>query len=415
MNFRHIVIVFKKEMKDCFRDKKSVISNILLPLILIPAIYFLMNMMIKGNTKEIQENMKIGIVYQKDISKAEAFTKDSIVGQDKAEIITYTTEEQATESLMNGNLNCVIIYSDEFFNNIEKNIISNVKLKYDSTRNTSQLGMQIISSKLSTLNTNLAQKRLEELNIPKDVLSLIAINVEDAYVPVTDNSSNGANEILIVILPMYLATVIVSSGMPLALDLFAGERERNTFEALFSTKANRLSILIGKYISVLVFSIISIFTSFIGLILGIALNPEMFTNNVENFNVFSLLSSMNIPISALLLVLLSSITLAIVFGGIQIAISTYSKSLKGAQTYLSYLVFVGMVPGFMSMSMGAGDMQNFMAFIPVFNTIASIKMVLSGIINYGFLIWGVVTNLVFSGLISAWVIKMFNKEKIIIR
>lgn len=414
MNFRHIAIVFKKEMKDCFRDKKSVISNILLPLILIPAIYFLMNMMIQGSTKQVQENMKIGIVYQKDISKAETFTKDSIIGQDKAEIITYSNTEQATESLMDGNLNCVIIYSDEFFSNIENNIISNVNLKYDSTRTSSQLGMQMISSKLTALNSSLAQKRLEELNVPKDVLSLIAINVEDAYVDVTD-SSNGASEILIVILPMYLATVIVSSGMPLAIDLFSGERERNTFEALFSTKANRLSILIGKYISVLVFSIISIFTSFIGLIIGIALNPEMFTNDVESFNVLSLLSSMNIPVSALLLVLLSSITLAIVFGGIQIAISTYSKTLKGAQTYLSYLVFVGMVPGFMSMSMGAGDMQNFMAFIPVFNTIASIKMVLSGIINYNFLILGVVTNLVFSGLISAWVIKMFKNEKIIIR
>lgn len=109
---------------------------------------------------------------------------------------------------------------------------------------------------------------------------------------------------------------------------------------------------------------------------------------------------MNMPVGAMILILLSAITLAITFAGIQMAISTASKTVKEAQTYLSYMTFPAMILGFATMFMGAGDISTFMAYIPIFNTIASMKMVLSGVINYPFLLIGVAVNLVFVIAIS---------------
>ncbi|MCX8074519.1 MAG: ABC transporter permease [Clostridia bacterium] len=417
MNIKHILIVFKKEMKDCFRDKKSVISNILLPIFLIPIMYSIMNMVMTSTTKEIENNMKIGIVYTQNIEQAKSFTQNNIVATEKIDVLTYSNEQDATENLMNGNINCVIIYPQDFFENMQNSKISDIKLKFNSTKNSSQSAIQIISSKFAILNSNLAAGKLKELNIPTEILSLITIKTEDAHI-VVDSGENkdAANGALIMILPMYLGIIIVTAGMPLALDLFAGERERNTFEALFSTKAKRLSILLGKYAAVLVFSIIAIFTSFIGLILGIVMNPEMFiADKSETLNITTILASLNMSLSTLILVLLSCITLAIVFGGIQIAISTYAKSLKGAQTYLSYITILAMIPSFASMMLGAGDMKMFMSFIPIFNTVSSLKMTLSGIVNNNFLFTSIAVNLVFSAIVSYIVIKMFKNEKIIVR
>lgn len=56
-----------------------------------------------------------------------------------------------------------------------------------------------------------------------------------------------------------------------------------------------------------------------------------------------------------------------------------------------------------------------MAFIPIFNTIASLKMVLSGVVNYGFLITGVIVNIIFVVIITYFIIQMFKREKTIIR
>ena len=211
------------------------------------------------------------------------------------------------------------------------------------------------------------------------------------------------------------AIIIVTAGVPLAVDVIAGERERNTFEALLSTKADRLSILVGKYLSILVFSLIAIIMSFAGLILGMVMNPEMFTNGEQTISVSIILQSMNMPIGAMLLTLLSAITLTVAFSGIQMVISTISKSVKEAQTYLSYLSMPAMILGFATMFMGAGDMQDYMAYIPIFNTIASLKMALSGVVNYSFLITGVIINMIFVIIISIFITKLFNKEKIIMK
>ena len=118
MNFKHIMIVFQKEMKDSFRDRKSVLTNILLPLILIPLMYFFMNMAMQGASKDVEENMKITVI-SKDIEQAEEFTKQNIIGEDQIEMVR-NDEETAKTALMDGEINCIIIYPDDFFEKLEK-------------------------------------------------------------------------------------------------------------------------------------------------------------------------------------------------------------------------------------------------------------------------------------------------------
>lgn len=413
MNFKHIWIVFKKEMKDAFRDKKSVLSNIFLPLILIPLIYYGMNFFIKSASKEVEENMKISINTNESIEEAKKFTKENIIGEDNIEIVDNSYSD-AKEALKNGDINCIITYEDGFFEKLKNGTMSKISLEYNSFKNASQMGVEILRSKIMILNQKLATQKLTELNVSPEILNLVSITDYDISIEETNDGAT-RNDMLIMIVPMYLVIVIVTAGIPIAIDVLAGERERNTFEALLSTKANRLSILIGKYMAILVFSIIAIIMSFLGLLLGIVLNPEMFSTAGQEMSITAIFSTMNMSLGAFLLALLSSITLAVAFAGIQIGISTWAKTVKEAQTYLSYMMFPAMILGFATMFMGVGDMKSFMAFIPIFNTIASLKMVLSGVVNYGFLITGVIVNIIFVVIITYFIIQMFKREKTIIR
>lgn len=411
MNFKHIWIVFQKEMKDSFRDKKSVITNILLPLFLIPLVYYFMNMGMQGAVKDVEDNMKITII-SNQMEQAEQFTKQNIIGEDKIEIVK-NDEETAKKELEEGNINCIITYADDFFTNLTEGNSSKIEVSYNSLKNSSTLGMQMLQSKILTLNQLLASQKLQAMNISPEILNLIQTQTNDLSIEISNGKQS--NEMLTMMVPMYLVIVIVTAGVPLAVDVIAGERERNTFEPLLSTKANRVSILLGKYLSILVFSIIAIIMSFIGLILGIVLNPEMFASGGETVTLATIMQAMNMPLGAMLLVLLSAITLAIAFAGIQIAISTISKTVKEAQTYLSFLTFPAMILGFSTMFMGAGDIQNYMAYIPIFNTMASLKMVLSGITNYPFLIISVMINIVFIIIVTGFVSRLFKNEKVIIK
>lgn len=408
MNFRHVLIVFLKEMKDAFRDKKSVLTNILLPLVLIPALYFFMNFVQTKTVNKVKEDFNVGIVETSKIEDEIKFTKEKIIKEEDIKLVKFKTLEEAKESLKNEEITCIIDYHDEFFESLEKGKVSKITILNDSTKSSSITATQMLQSKMTMLNNDIAKDKLIEQGISPEILNLVVPVTED----VADISkTTNAMQVIILIVPMYLISIVVSAGMPLALDIFAGERERNTFEALLSTKADRLSILVGKYLAVIAFSVMSILTSFIGLILGIILNKEMF--GIQQGE--SILQAFNMPIPAFLLVVLSSLTLAVVFGGILIALSTAARTMKEAQTYMSYVMLPSMIPAFLTMMMQAGDVKLYMNFIPVLNTIASLKMVLGGIINYPYLIISVISNVTFGIIVTLFVIRMFNNEKIVIK
>ena len=104
-----------------------------------------------------------------------------------------------------------------------------------------------------------------------------------------------------------------------------------------------------------------------------------------------------------------------VLTAIQLAISTIARTFKEAQTYLSFLIFIAMVPSYATMMMQPDDLQLYMFFVPLLNAIASLKMSLGGVINYTYLTIGLGTSLVYvilSLMLAAW---MFNREKFLFR
>jgi len=118
---------------------------------------------------------------------------------------------------------------------------------------------------------------------------------------------------------------------------------------------------------------------------------------------------------AVVLALLITIALGMTFSGIQIALSTIAKSYKEAQTYLSFLMLATMIPGYATMFMQASDLSPVMFALPVMNTVAAFKMVLSGSIDYFNLVLALATSIVFVALTLAFAASLFKKEKVMFR
>ncbi|MBE3101401.1 MAG: ABC transporter permease [Firmicutes bacterium] len=249
------------------------------------------------------------------------------------------------------------------------------------------------------------RERLEALDIDIQVLEPVKIIQNNAA---AENA--GGNLMLMMILPMLVSILIAVGGIPAATDLIAGEKERATLEPLLTTQAGRMSILLGKYFTVTLFSIISVIAQFIGVIVGSIISPGFLTMGEAGASV-----SFYIPPVALILSILITITLGMVFAGLQLAISTYSKSFKEAQTYLSFLIFVAMVPAYATMMMQPDDVQLFMFFVPLLNAIASLKMILGNIINYAYLGIALGTSAIYVGISLIFAASLFNKEKMLFR
>lgn len=404
MSFKHIWIVFKKEVKDIVRDKKTLLTSLLVPIILMPLLFTLLGSGIENMEKDITENITIALSEGSDTEEIRELVKNDIF-LNNPDIKLGSAVKDPVGAIRNGDVRFVLEVDKNYAKNLEEGIPYSITVIYDQTDTKSSGSYEILVNAITQYNQKVVQERLEALDIDIQVLEPVKIIQNNAA---AENA--GGNLMLMMILPMLVSILIAVGGIPAATDLIAGEKERATLEPLLTTQAGRMSILLGKYFTVTLFSIISVIAQFIGVIVGSIISPGFLTMGEAGASV-----SFYIPPVALILSILITITLGMVFAGLQLAISTYSKSFKEAQTYLSFLIFVAMVPAYATMMMQPDDVQLFMFFVPLLNAIASLKMILGNIINYAYLGIALGTSAIYVGISLIFAASLFNKEKMLFR
>jgi sodium transport system permease protein len=175
--------------------------------------------------------------------------------------------------------------------------------------------------------------------------------------------------LLTFLLPFLLMLYPAVGGMPAAIDLGAGEKERMSLEPLLSTGAGRMSILLGKYFTILIASIIGVITSLSGLLLA------------SRFNTVLLPAEISISPASMLILIGISLMMALMLSGIMLSISIFAKSSKEAGTYLSPITLLLMIPTYLTMFMDIRTIPNALFFVPLLNTVLLMKEVLVDIIN----------------------------------
>lgn len=398
MKIKHILTVFKKELKDMIRDKRTIVSTIIVPMIILPVLYFFMGNGVDSIEKDVTENLTVGIVNYTE--NKEDFLKNNIFIQDEA--IKINNTEDAKEEVKKGNIRIAIEIDENYEEKLLNNEKINVKVYYDSTKMTSSSSVSIIENYFNIFNSNLLAKRLSSLGINPDIITPTVIeNMDVAPEEVKGNTT------LSMIVPMLLAVLLATAGAPAAIDLIVGERERKTFEPLLSTKADRLSILLGKYFAISTFSAISLISSMMGVFIGMKVSPSMFG---ENLSIVS-----NTSVVAIILAILAVILFGFICSSIQMILSAFAKTIKEGNTYVSFLTFAIMIPAYATMFMQPGDVETYMAFIPALNIIALLKMVIGNMLDYNYIILTVLSSIVFLVICLIITFKLFKKESMVIR
>ena len=178
---------------------------------------------------------------------------------------------------------------------------------------------------------------------------------------------------------------------------------------LLTTRPSRMSILTGKYLTINLFSFASVISTLIGMLLAFFINPRSLSLGVGQIGGF------NLDPGSVVLCLMVTLLLGMTFSGLQLAISTYARSFKEGQTYLSLLMFAVLIPSYATMMVMPSDIQLYMYLIPILNTISAFKLVLGGLTNYTGLILAVVTSLVYVALSLVIAASMFKNEKYLFR
>ena len=372
--------ILKKELREMFRDKKSLAMMLIIP-ILIPALVIGMSALFESEVnKPITDYNKIGFNYElSDMEKDIAENLD-------IEVISGTTEELENK-YSDGSIDLYITKDGSTYTiNGEDN-------------ETSTYATSLMDTYFSTYKEALQTNYLASNNInPTDVTNIITVNKE-----ITETENFYGNYIVNYGFLFIIMAITISATYP-ATDTTAGEKERGTLETLLTFPIKSKDIIVGKFLSV---SLSSIITGVISLILMLV--SLAYANS--SFEIYKDTNLMLSP-SSLIFAIVVIIAYSLLISGLCIAIASKSKTFKEAQSALTPLTFISFFPGMIAFMAGISS-SPLLSLVPFLNFTLLFKDIVVGNINIVNILLMSLSTVVIIALVLMVIIKQYKSEKVL--
>ena len=377
-----IWITIKKELRSILRDKKSLMMMIATP-ILIP-IYILLFSFVdeKMLNDKLNKEYKVGINYE--LSSIESDIVSNL------NLITEFHDEDELKKLYDDKELSVYVVKDNDTYNV-----------YYNPKNTDSISVySLVSSYLDGYNSYLGKEYLVSKGISLDkVYSNIKINSYEL------SGDNDLANILISTGFVFSMMSIFLSATYGATDSTAGEKERGTLETILTFPIRSRDLILGKYLAITISCLITSIISTILVIFSISIAKDS----------FSLFSSINLNINFMSIIMISIIMISYSFfvSGLCITLTSFAKSYKEAQSTLTPISFITMVPMFLDLL--DVKLNTLLSFIPMVSHNMLINSILSDGVgnNLLFIFITVISTFIYSIIVINIIGRMYKSEKVL--
>ena len=372
--------IFKKEIRELFRDKKSLAMMLVIP-IFIPLLVVGMSALFESQVnKNVEEYNKIGFAY--DMSDEEK----NIASQMNISVVN-GSEEELNKMYDDGEI-------DLYITKNENKYVINSDGSDNSTYSTS-----LMETYFNTYKQLLQQSYLQQNNIdPNEVLNIITVEEN-----IVEQDNFFANYIKNYAFLFIIMAITVSATYP-ATDTTAGERERGTLETLLTFPIKSRDIIVGKFLGVSISSIVTGVISLILAIISLIISQDMFTI-YEGIDIMYSFASI---VFALVIIIAYSFFIS----GLCIAIASTSKTFKEAQSALTPLTFISLFPGMIAFMIGITTTP-ILSIVPFLNYTLIFTDINNGNIDVLNISLMAISTIIYITAVLAYIIKQYKSEKVL--
>jgi len=334
-----MMVVLRKELVDGIRDRRSVMSALIPPIVWPLMISLMLNFAAEKRRKADEITIPVvGAEY------AAPFV-DWLKQQRGVEVVD--GPEDPYTAVQEGDEKFVVIIPEDYNKLFAQAKTVEVELVADSSDDDAIPFVRRARRLIESYGQLMGTLRLVARGVSPAVASPIRIDEIEV------SSAQERAAMVMMFLPMFLVLAAFVGGMQIAIDTTAGERERGSLEPLLVNPAPRLAIVAGKWLASVVFACGSVVLTFFLLVRALERVP---------LEALGLRFQLGMPevVAALAAVL----PLALLASGLQVFVASFARSYKEAQTYVSFLMFVPLAPAFAVMFSGA-DTEPWMAPIPL--------------------------------------------------
>lgn len=394
-----LTIIFRKELRDMLRDRRTLFFMIVMPFLVIFLIFNLsmrlgMDMEKRAQEKELQVAVFAAGPLPEFINLLQV--------SKKVKINTTVNKKEIEQTVQNGRLDFAISFAEDFSETVDREGTNEVQVYYKASTSENEMALERIRKVMEKYKQQLLERRLQKKNMTAAFVEPIKIVEKDV-----SSIREKMGQRLGGMLPYFFVLFCFLGAMYPAIDLAAGEKERGTMETLLVSPATRLQIVVGKFLVVTASGIFTALSSVLWLYLVFrqskTVPPEVLSGILKliEWKSLLLLFSMIIPLCAF-------------FAAILLSVSVFAKSYKEAQSIIAPLNMIIIIPVLIGIFPGI-QLNATTALIPILNISLATKEIIAGTISPLLMaeVFLVLFALAAVGLIFCT--RWFNREAVIFR
>lgn len=393
MNFKIIKNLYRKEMLDVLRDKKTVIMMLVVPLVLYPLLFIVGMQMMAGISTSLSEHTyKIAFGFEDEDGY---FRKLFLDAGEEGHSFEVVSVDNPDDMLKDESIDAYICMT-------EKGGRKQFLVYYMSAVTNSNYAAGMIADVLADYSAYLTEQELEANGMDADaVLHPLKIEYTDMS---SEEESTGS--LLGTIIPFMLIVSLMMGTMYPAIDTTAGERERGTLETVLTLPVTNRELIISKFLTVATIGIVSAILNIISMGgVGIYVYKMMLSTVLGNVNM-----SQFIPV--IIVCVLCIFAFAIFISAVTMCVCAFANSYKEANNYITPLMLVVMFASFIGFIPNVELTRN-MALVPVANICLLIRDLLLFKFNTGIIAIVLISNVAY-GIIAVMLLgRIYNSESIL--
>lgn len=321
MNLAHVWTVLRKEVVDNFRDRRTLLSALLIGPLFGPLLLTAMvNLTVSTQLGQLDEPLDLPVASAERAPNLVAYLRNNNVN-------VLDAPDDPERSVREGEVDLVLIIPEAYPEHFRNGLPAPLKLVADHSNSQTEKSVRKARSVIAAYNRSISVMRLQARGVNSYVLA--PVMMEDIDV----STAAGRALLILGMFTYFLLIAVLTGGMYLAIDTTAGERERGSLESLLTLPVARSDLILGKIGATCSYMTLSLLLTLLSMYVTIPFIPLQRLNMSPHFP---------IEVVALIFVLMLPFVL---FGAALLTVfAAFTKSYKEAQTYLGLVILVPTLP-----------------------------------------------------------------------
>jgi sodium transport system permease protein len=380
VSIRNVRIIFLKEMLETLRDKRTLMVMVLGPVLIYPILILAFSQMATLQETRLRRH-KTTVYLCEKMEWPEI--REALANEPDLELVETDEPRPRREE-------DVVVQFDSREPKEGERDFPKITVAYRQTNVHSERGKERVVAALERYARRVTS---ETVDLTKDERYLYPLILEEENL---SSRSEQVRTILAMSLPMILVLMTIAGAMYPAIDTTAGEKERGTIETILASPAGRDEIVYGKFLSVFVICVVT------GLL-------NLAAMSLTFIHVLRASSASILPVASILLVLVSLLPLAVLFSALMMAVSTYARTFREAQNYVTPVYLLCLIPAMVSVQRGF-DLNDFLCLVPVINMSLFFREVMEGVYSLRHILLVFVSTSVYAAVALRATVKLFHDE-----